>query len=143
MTAPATRPITDGLFTWPSDEPQLIGGECAACGTVGFPLRPSCAKCGGADMRERLLSREGTLWTWTTQGFLPKAPYAGSETVENFQAYALGYVELPGEVRVETRLTENDPERLRIGMKMQLVVVPFRTEPDGTQVVSYAFAPVE
>ena len=43
---------------------------------------------------------------------------------------------------VETRLTEADPEQLEIGMEMELVVVPFRTDPDGTEVVTYAFAPV-
>ena len=24
----ASTPIADGLFTWPADEPQLIGGKC-------------------------------------------------------------------------------------------------------------------
>lgn len=143
MTAATSRPIAEGLFTWPADEPRLIGATCAACGTTVFPRRPSCPKCGAQDMTERLLSATGTLWTWTTQGFLPKAPYGGPETDETFRPFALGYVELPGEVRVEARLTESDPARLRIGMPMRLVVVPFRTDPDGTQVMSFAFAPAD
>ncbi len=72
------------------------------------------------------LADRGTLFTFTTQAFLPKEPYTGPETEENFAGYALGYVELPGEVMVETRLTESDPTKLRIGMPVQLVVVPFR-----------------
>jgi uncharacterized OB-fold protein len=68
------------------------------------------------------------------QRFRPKAPYVGPE---DFEPYGVGYVELPGEVRVEARLTVADPARLRIGMPMELVVVPFG---DG---VTYAFAPVE
>ncbi|HWH31508.1 MAG TPA: Zn-ribbon domain-containing OB-fold protein [Egibacteraceae bacterium] len=143
MTATTSRPIAEGLFTWPADEPRLIGAACAACGTTVFPRRSSCPKCGAQDMAERLLSPTGTLWTWTTQGFLPKAPYGGPETDETFQPFALGYVELAGEVRVEARLTEPDPARLRIGMPMRLVVVPFRTDPDGTEVVSFAFAPAD
>ena len=45
-------------------------------------------------------------------------------------------------VRVEGRLTIGDPEQLRIGDEFELVLVPFRTDPDGTEVVTFAFAPV-
>ena len=68
------------------------------------------------------------------QGFRPKPPYAGPE---DFEPYGVGYVELPGEVRVEARLTVADPGRLRIGMPMELVVVPFGDR------VTYAFAPAD
>ena len=54
----------------------------------------------------------------------------------------MGYVELDGEVKVETRLTEADPEALSIGMEMELVVLPFRTDDDGNEVVTFAFRPV-
>jgi len=67
-------PITDGLFTWPSDAPQLIGSKCDNCGTVAFPAQGSCARCTSTDVSEHLLAREGTLWTWTVQGFRPKSP---------------------------------------------------------------------
>ncbi len=33
------------LFTWPSDEPRLIGGACADCGAVSFPRPTSCSRC--------------------------------------------------------------------------------------------------
>ncbi len=51
-------------------------------------------------------------------------------------------MQLGDEVRVESRLTESDPEHLRIGMELELVVVPFRTEADGTEIMTFAFAPV-
>jgi uncharacterized OB-fold protein len=41
---------------------------------------------------------------------------------------------------VETRLTKM--EGLRIGMDMELVLVPFRTDGDGNEVVTFAFRPV-
>ena len=56
--------------------------------------------------------------------------------------FGVGYVELPGEVKVETRLTESDPDVLALGMEMELVVVPFRTDDDGNEVVTFAFRPV-
>lgn len=107
-----------------------------------FPLPPSCARCGSVGVERHLLPRQGTLWTFTTQEFLPKEPYASGETMETFRPYGVGLVQLGDEVRVEGRLTEVDPAKLDFGMAMELVVVPFRTDEDGTEVVTYAFAPV-
>jgi uncharacterized OB-fold protein len=90
------------------------------------------------------LPPRGTLWTWTIQGFPPKAPpFVGDTDPERFAAFGVGYVELPGQVRVEARLTESDPARLEIGMDMSLVLVPLTTDPDGTEVVTFAFAPTD
>lgn len=130
------------VFTWPADEPQLIGGRCAGCGAVTFPAYPSCARCGSVDVEAHLLPRRGRLWTFTTQEFLPKEPYAGGETVETFRPYGVGVVQLGDEVRVEGRLTECDPTKLAFDMEVELVVVPFRTDDDGTEVMTFAFAPV-
>ncbi len=134
-------PFAPDVFTWPDDQPRLIGGRCAGCGSVTFPQPPSCARCGAVEVERHLLPREGTLWTFTTQGFLPKEPYASGETMETFQPYGVGIIQLGDEVRVESRLTEADPAKLDFGMAMELVVVPFRTDADGTEVMTYAFAP--
>jgi uncharacterized OB-fold protein len=130
------------VFTWPSDEPQLIGARCTACAAVTFPLGPSCPRCGTPDPERHLLARRGTLWTWTTQDFLPKEPYAGGETPETFRPYGVGLVQLGDDVRVEARLTEADPSRLDFGMEVELAIVPFRVDEDGTEVMTYAFRPV-
>ncbi len=134
--------FADGVFTWPATEPQLIGGRCPECAAVTFPMAQSCPRCGSAGIEEHLLPRHGTLWTFTTQEFLPKQPYAGGETAATFTPYGVGLVQLGDEVRVEGRLTESDPEKLRLGMELQLVVVPFRVETDGTEIMTYAFEPV-
>ena len=131
-------PIADGLFTWPSEEPRLIGSTCSECGTTAFPRQSSCSRCTSAAVEERLLDRTGTLWSFTVQGFRPKEPYAGPD---EFVPYGVGYVELAGEVIVESVLTENDPEALEIGMPMELVVVPFGGGDDGSEIVTYAFRP--
>src|SRR5438046_1999824 len=89
------------VFTWPSDEPQLIGGQCGACGATTFPRPPACPACGTPGMVERLLPRRGTLVSWTTQEFLPKEPYASGETEETFTPYGVGLVQLDDIVRVE------------------------------------------
>ena len=111
------------------DEPRLIGSRCVACGIVTFPAQDSCPRCASTEMAEHLLSRRGRLWAWTTQEFPPPSPPYAGPTGDAFVPYGVGYVELADEVKVETRLTEADA--LRIGMDMELVLVPFRTDDDG------------
>lgn len=134
-------PIAEGIFTWPSDEPQLIGSKCADCSIVTFPSQSSCPRCASTNMGEHLLARRGRLWAWTTQGFPPPSPFAG-KSGKDFEPFGVGYVELGGEVKVESRLTERDPDVLQTGMEMELVVVPFRTDDEGNEVMTFAFRPV-
>lgn len=108
-----------------------------------FPVQRGCPRCTSEDMEETPFERRGTLWTFTTQGFPPKSPpYAIEVTPETFEPYAVGYVEFPGQAKVEGRLLESDPAKLRIGMEMETVVVPFMTDDDGNEVMTYAFRPV-
>jgi uncharacterized OB-fold protein len=137
----STVPFAPEVFTWPSDEPQLIGSRCAKCAAITFPAQPSCPRCGAVEMERRLLPRRGSLWSWTTQGFLPKEPYAGGETAETFKPFGVGVVQLGDEVKVEGRLTESDPAKLHIGGEVELTIIPFRTEGD-IEVVTFAFKPV-
>jgi len=136
-----TVPFAADVFTWPAEKPQLIGSRCADCRAVTFPAQASCPRCGALAMERHLLQRRGRLVTWTTQGFLPKEPYAGGETAATFRPFGVGLVELGGEVRVEGRLTEADPARLQFDAEVELVVVPFRTDGD-TEVVTFAFRPL-
>ena len=138
----ASVPVAERVFTWPSDEPQLIGSRCDACGIVTFPVQDSCPRCASMAMSEHLLARRGRLWAWTTQHFPPPSPPYAGPTGKDFVPFAVGYVELGGEVKVEARLTEADPDRLATGMEMELVVVPFRTDDEGNEVVTFAFRPV-
>ena len=139
-----TVPIADGIFRWPSERPVLLASRCLVCGNHMFPVQDGCPRCTSSESEVVELGSRGTLWAWTVQGFPPKAPpFLGDTTAEGFVPFGVGYVELPGQLKVEARLTEVDPERLEIGMEMEVVVVPFRTDPDGTEVLTYAFAPVE
>ncbi|MDB6002871.1 MAG: hypothetical protein JWP52_4570 [Rhizobacter sp.] len=137
-------PIAEDLFTWPAEEPALVAGR-SSDGKLVFPFRTHRIVGGEREQLERVeLPRRGTLWTFTTQVFRPPAPpYAGEDDAQSFQPFAVGYVELPGALRVETRLTEGDPAKLRIGMEMELRVVPFGHDAEGNQTMTYAFAPVD
>jgi uncharacterized OB-fold protein len=140
IVSDAPAPIATGLFTWPAAEPRLIASRCSGCGALAFPAQQGCANCAGGASEEVLLGRRGSLWTWTIQRFPPPPPYAGDR--ENFEPFGVGYVELPEGIRVESRLTVNDPEQLAVGMEMELVIEPFVFAADGRERMSFAFRPV-
>lgn len=135
------EPIAEGLFTWPSNDPRLLGSKCNNCGTVTFPAQKGCPACSSTDTEVIELSRSGKLWTWTVQNFLPnRPPYDGPETPETFKPFAVGYVELPGETKVQARIKTSDIDRLKIDMEMDLVVEKY-VERDGKDVIAYFFTP--
>jgi uncharacterized OB-fold protein len=134
-----TRPVADDLYVVQQGLPVLVGSRCPHCATTTFPQQGGCPSCTRWDMTPCELPRTGTLWSFTVQGFEPKPPYQGPPS---FTPYGVGYVDL-GDVIVESRLTESDPARLRIGMAVSLVLETLRSDPDGTEVLTFAFTPEE
>jgi uncharacterized OB-fold protein len=139
------KALAPEISTWPDENPQLIGSRCGDCGATVFPMQDHCPKCSSAAMSEVLLPRRGTVIAWTTQGFPPGPPYLGP-TGKDFEPFGVGLVQLGlGEdavVRVEGRLTENDPAKLAFGQQVELTMIPFATDADGNEVVTFAFRPV-
>lgn len=125
--------IAEGVFR-EKPEPTLIGGRHRESGRIVFPCPADKDLWDAID-----LPRHGTLWSWTVQRFRPKSPpYSGPE---DFEPFAIGYVELPGATIVEARLTNVAFDALKISMPMQLTVVPFSIDNSGNEVRIYAFAP--
>ncbi len=117
MSAPA--PVAEGLWT-DGAEPRLIGGQHRVSGEIVFPMPQGDA---AQHFDAVALSRTGTLWSWTSQDFRPKSPpYAGPEA---FSPFLIGYVELPGQVIVETRIEGASLADLKLGMAMEMVITEF------------------
>jgi uncharacterized OB-fold protein len=133
--------LAPDISTWPAEDPQLVGSRCEKCSATVFPLQERCPKCSAANMSRVLLPRRGHVVAWTTQGFPPGAPYAGP-TGEAFVPFGVGLVQLADVIRVEGRLTENDPQKLRFGQAVELTMVPLSTDDDGNEVVTFAFRTV-
>jgi len=133
-------PVAPDLFEETEDGVCLVGGRRRADGRYVFPL-PSGASA--APFERVRLGRTGRLWSWTVQRFRPKSPpYAGPPESEPFVPYAVGYVELPGQVIVESRLTVTDFSTLRLGLPMEVVAEAFAGGEDGRTFATYAFRPV-
>jgi uncharacterized OB-fold protein len=139
------KALDPGISTWPEENPQLIGSRCGSCEATTFPVQERCPRCSKGEMNEVLLPRRGSLVAWTTQGFPPGAPYAGP-TGKDFVPFGVGLVQLGlGEdavVRVEGRLTENDPAKLQFGQHVELTMVPLATTEEGEEIITFAFEPV-
>ena len=109
------------ISTWPDENPQLIGSTCGKCGATAFPVQQRCPRCSAGEMSEVRLPRRGTLVAWTTQGFPPGAPYKGP-TGKDFVPFGVGLVQLglgqDAVIRVEGRLTENDPAKLHFDQEV-------------------------
>ena len=135
--------INDSILDISGDGPRLRGMRCKTCDNHVFPFQKGCPKCAGTDVEPVDLGTRGTLWAWTIQGFPPKAPpYLGETDPEKFRPYGIGYVELPGQTKVETRLTESDPTKLAEGMEMELTLEQVGKDEDGNDIVTYAFKPI-
>lgn len=136
-------PVSERILRWPSDEPVLLASRCLDCGDHVFPVQNGCPRCTSDASEVVELGSRGRLWTWTVQGFPPKAPpFLGDASPEGFRPFGVGYVELPGQLKIETRLTVADPAQLQIGMEMELVWDVLGADGEGNEIVTYAFAPV-
>lgn len=136
------KALATDISTWPDDAPALIGGRCGSCRATTFPVQRRCPGCSSAAMSPENLPRRGTLVAWTTQGFPPGPPYKGP-TGKDFVPFGVGLVQLGDVLRVEGRLTENDPAKLTFGMEVELTMIPFATDAEGDELITFAFAPVE
>ncbi|SON60855.1 hypothetical protein MSIMFI_02356 [Mycobacterium simulans] len=139
------KALAPEISTWPDQNPQLIGSRCDSCGATTFPVQQRCPRCSVGEMSEVLLPRRGTVVTWTTQGFPPGPPYIGA-TGKDFVPFGMALVQLGlGEdavIRVEGRLTENDPAKMKFGQEVELTMVPLTVSEEGEEVLTFAFTPV-
>ncbi len=133
-----TIPVREGLWTL-EPKPRLIGSECKNCGEVFFPSRQDvlCSNCQSSDFQEVKLSPRGKIYSYTVVMQRPPVYYKAAEV-----PYAIGFVELPEGVRVETLFTGCNFDDLRVGMEVEMLVDGLHAEEDGSQVLCYKFKPV-
>lgn len=116
-----------GRATW------LAGCECGECGRKYFPKRGFCTECGSQHtMRDARIEGPGKLYSHSIIHIAPKT----------FKVpYAVGYVDLPGDVRVLGQIVGWEDGPLTQGMEMQIGYAPIAEEPDGSVRESFVFQP--
>jgi len=143
MSSSSTKvvPVVDGLFTWPSKSPRLLGTRCISCGSYYFPQKISCNNpdCKEKKVEQVSLGPRGKLYSYTIQYYPPPPPFRFNEP---FIPYGIGLVELAEGIRVAGILTTNNLNEIKIGMELELVVENFYHDDEGNEFVTYKFRPI-
>jgi len=114
---------------------DVVGSRCTECGRVYFPRKRACADCMVWDRMEQVpLSRTGTLVSYSVS----RDPLRGFPI-----PYAFGYVMLPEGIMLYSLFTDCEPfeERLKIGMKMEMVIEQMMTDRYENEIICYKFRP--
>ena len=124
-----------GAFEIVENQPYLIGTKCSKCGAAFFPPRYVCTYClTDEGMEMARLSNVGKLYAYTVINISGK---------EFNPPYAFGYVILEAEkIRIPTLITGvENPETLKTGMKMEMVIERLRDDNKGNELITYKFRP--
>ena len=124
-------PIREGLLTERTDG-DLVGFRCKSCKHILPPLTITCCYCSSEDLEKLALSRRGKLYSYT----IVLQPHKHFET-----PYAVGYIELPDDLRIFSPLKEREGKPFEIDMDMELVVERLWDE-NGNEVIGPKFQPV-
>lgn len=112
-----------------SGRPHLIGGCCKNCGALSFPSAEVCASCLSEEIEVVNLGDEGTLYSYS---IVHQAPRGWTTP------YALGYVDLPDDVRVLAHI-DVPHAALAVEMPVRLSVGVVGSDDSGIPLMSYTF----
>ena len=130
-------------FTMDEAAPALLGARGTKSGSYFWPTAIAVSgnpSAPGEDRTPAELSRQGTLWSWTTNHYAPPEPYVAPDP---FVPYTVCAVELDAEQMVVLGglATGADPTQLEVGMTMELVLGPLY-EDDEHEYVVWQWAPL-
>ncbi len=141
MTTTRTIPVAEELSTETADGPRLRGSKCASWGTPYFPRSAVChnPECRESKMEDASFGPRGTLWSCAIQNYPPPAP---ARYEEPYIPYALGMVDMPEGLRVLGRISTDDPEGVRVGAEVELVLERLYLDENGNEVITWKFKPI-
>jgi uncharacterized OB-fold protein len=126
-------PIVDYLVL--GDQPHLEAHECTECGAIYFDRRNACAKCGKTEFGTRALGTTGVVRSFAiVHQAAPGVPVP----------YVSSVVDLDGGGCVKANVVnvEPEPDKVSLGMKVQLTTFVAGTDDEGTEAVCFGFEPV-
>lgn len=126
------RPVAANLFKT-APELRLIAGRNRKTGQLVFPSPGQSESFEPVELPDR-----GVLWSYTVQRYPPKSPPYRSDVP--FVPFAVGYVELPGALIVESRLVDVSFDQLRVGLPVELATFKLRSDEAG-DILMFAFRP--
>ena len=116
--------------------PALLGSRCPGCGEHFYPPRYVCLNCYHEGLEEVALSTRGELYSFT----IARVALPGTLMIP---PYVIAQVRLTEGVQIATVLTDVDPETVRIGMPLEMVVEKASVDSEGNDVMTFKFRPAK
>jgi uncharacterized OB-fold protein len=114
---------------------KLVGERCPHCSQAIFPPRDICPDCGLDAKEPKQLSGKGRVYSFTT---VTEAPVG----FEDQAPYTVALIELDEGPLVSAQLTDIDPDKIEIGMPVEMVTRKLRQNGDkGVIIYGYKFRP--
>lgn len=135
------RPEVEGLFTWPSEAPQLIAGRCSECGCHFFPHfaalhRPGCP---GEKVERVTLPRVGRVVSFTVQRYQPPPPFP---TADHYEPVVICMVAFDEEgLTIPGQMVGIEAEQVSTGMEVEVTADTLYRATDGTPMLTWKFIP--
>ncbi len=112
---------------------RLEGTVCADCGAKFFPPRQVCTECKSSNLTPHEFDGHGEIYSFTT---VRQAPLGH----EGNLPYVVGMVKLDEGPMVEAQITDVNPEDVKIGQRVEMVIRKLREHGlEGAIVYGYKF----
>ncbi|UYQ63201.1 bifunctional MaoC family dehydratase N-terminal/OB-fold nucleic acid binding domain-containing protein [Streptomyces peucetius] len=93
-------------------EHRLLIQRCGGCGTLRFPWLPGCGRCGSPDWDTVEASGSGSVFSYVVMHHPPFPAFD--------PPFAVGLIELAEGVRIVSNVVGIPPDRVRVGMPVEL-----------------------
>ncbi|MBU2550779.1 MAG: OB-fold domain-containing protein [Proteobacteria bacterium] len=131
---PGRKDIVDGWFKEVAGELRLMGVRCRDCQKTFFPAKMVCPECFDGELEAAPLSRTGILHTYALS-------FMGPASMK--KPYLMGFIDLPEGIKLYSIITglEPEPDSLKVGQEMEMVVEAFSRDEQGRDIYTYKFRP--
>ena len=115
------------------DKPHLVANECVYCKARFFDRRNACANCSGTEFKKVDIGTTGIVRSFTIVTFAaPGVPVP----------FVAAIIDCEGtSVRGNIINTDPTPDKITLGMKVQLVTTSLGSDDDGVEAIGFGFEP--
>lgn len=115
---------------------RLEGVRCKDCGHVTIPDGKVCPACGSRNIERIKLPRKGKVLNYSVIWNAPRG-------YEYYTPYVVALIELEDGTRIFSQLTDVNPEEVKEGMEVEMVIRKTRVSGEsGLIAYSYKFRPL-
>ena len=119
------------IWRYKTSRYRIEVSKCNRCGTLHYPPRIVCNKCGSRELSRITLNEEGKVITYTLiytvpEGFRDQAPIP------------LAIIELKSGLRILAPLTDIDPNEVKLGMVVEPTLRRLTDDVEGG-LIKYGF----